>query len=60
MAEQLLAEEQAGFGWGRSSIEQIFNCGMIIEKHLEHQWDLYHNFIDSKKAFHWVWHDEKF
>jgi len=29
---------------------------MIIEKHLEKQKDLYHNFIDFKKPFDRVWH----
>ena len=50
-AETLLAEEQAGFIPGRSTAEQIFNSRVIIEKHLQHQRDLFHNFIDLKKAF---------
>jgi hypothetical protein len=56
-AEEHLAEEQAGFRPGRSTVEQIFNCRIMIEKHLQHQKDLYHNFIDFKKAFDRVWHD---
>lgn len=56
-AEELLAEEQAGFRAGQSSVEQIFNCRVIIEKHLQHQKDLFHNFIDFKKAFDRVWHN---
>ena len=44
-------EEQAGF-----TMEQIFNCRVLVEKHL-HQRDLFHNFIDFKKAFKRVWHD---
>ena len=56
-AEEHLAEEQAGFRTGRSTVEQIFNCQIIIEKHLQHQRDLYHNFIDFKKAFDRVWHE---
>jgi len=51
-AAEFLAEEQAG----RSTTEQIFNCRVIIEKHLQHQRDLYHNFIDFRKAFDRVWH----
>ena len=39
-----------------SSVEQIFNSRVIIEKHLQHQRDLFHNFIDFKKAFYRVWH----
>ena len=49
--EELLAEEQAGFKPGRSTAEQIFNSRVIIEKHLQHQHDLFHNFVDFKKAF---------
>ena len=55
-AEELLSEEQAGFRVGRSTVEQIFNCRVLIEKHLQHQKDLFHNFIDFKKAFDRVWH----
>ena len=56
-AEELLAEEQAGFRPGRSTVEQIFNCRILMERHLQHQKDLYHNFIDFKKAFDRVWHN---
>ena len=56
-AEQLLAEEQAGFRAGRSTVEQIFNCRVLMEKHLEHQRSLLHNFIDFRKAFDRVWHE---
>ena len=56
-SENVLAEKQAGFRSGRSTAEQILNCRLPIEKHLEHQKDLYHNFIDFKKAFDRVWHD---
>lgn len=54
-AEEHLAEEQAGFRAGRSTVEQIFNCHILMEKHLQHQRKLYHNFIDFKKAFDRVW-----
>ena len=56
-AEEHLAEEQAGFRPGRSTVEQIFNCHIMMEKHLQHQKELYHNFIDFKKAFDRVWHN---
>ena len=49
-AEEMLAEEQADFRPGRSTAEQIFNSRVIIEKHLQHQHDLFHNFVDFKKA----------
>ena len=54
--EELLAEEQARFRSGRSTVEQTFNSRVIIEKHLQHQRDLFHNLIDFKKAFDRVWH----
>jgi len=56
-AEEHLAEEQAGFRAGRSTIEQIFNCHILMEKHRQHQRDLFHNFIDFKKAFDRVWNE---
>ncbi|GFR77564.1 endonuclease-reverse transcriptase [Elysia marginata] len=55
-AEEILAEE-AGFRACRSTVEQIFNCRILIEKHMQHQRDLFHNFIDFKKAFDRVWHN---
>ena len=56
-AEELLSEEQACFRARWSTVEQIFNCRILFEKHLQHQRDLFHNFIDFKKAFNWVWHN---
>ena len=55
-AEKIIAEEQAGFRAGRSTTEQIFNIRILCEKYLQHQQDLYHVFIDFKKAFDRVWH----
>ena len=54
-AEKIIAEEQAGFRAGRSTAEQIFNLRILCEKYLQHQQDLYHVFIDFKKAFDRVW-----
>ena len=53
-AEKIIAEEQAGFRAGRSTTEQKFNLRILCEKYLQHQQDLYHVFIDFKKAFHRV------
>ncbi|WP_419628005.1 RNA-directed DNA polymerase, partial [Thiolapillus sp.] len=50
-AEKIIAEEQAGFRAGRSTTEQVFNLRILCEKYLQHQQDLYHVFIDFKKAF---------
>ena len=47
----------ASFGAGLSTVERIFDCRVLIAKHLEHQRNLYHNFIDFKKAFDRVCHD---
>lgn len=56
-SEEVLSEERAGFCPKRSTVEQIFNIRLLIEKHLQHQQVLYHNFIDFKKAFDLVWHE---
>ena len=56
-AENILAEEQAGFRKNRSTTEQILNCRLIIKKHIYQQRQVYHNFIDYKKAFDRVWHE---
>ena len=55
-AEEIIAEEQAGFRMGRSTTEQIFNVRVLMEKYQQHQQDLCHVFIDFKKAFDRVWH----
>ena len=55
-AEKIIAEEQAGFRAGRNTTEQIFNLRILCKKYLQHQQDLYHVFIDFKKAFDRVWH----
>ena len=55
-AEEIIAEEQAGFRAGRSTTEQIFNLRILCEKYLQNQQNLYHVFIDFKKAFDRVWH----
>ena len=47
-AEKIISEEQAGFRKCRSTVEQITNCKIIMEKHIEIQKDLFHNFIDFK------------
>ena len=43
--------DQAG-----AQYKQTFNSRAIMEKHLKHQLDLFHNFIDFKKAFGRVQH----
>ena len=48
-AEEIIAEEQAGFRAGGSTTEQIFNLKILCEKYFQHQQNLYHVFIDSKK-----------
>ena len=55
-AEEIIAEEHAGFRAGRSTTEQIFNLRILCEKNL-HQQNLFQVFIDFKKAFDMVWHE---
>ena len=55
-AEKIIAEEQASIKAGRSTTEQIFNVRILCEKYLQLQQNLYHVFIDFKKAFDRVWH----
>ena len=55
-AEETIAEEQAGLRAGRSTTEQIFNLRILCEKYLQHQQNLYHVFIDLRKAFDRIWH----
>ena len=50
-AEELLTTNQADFRPGRSTVERIFSSRVITQKHLQHQRDLLHNFIDFKKVF---------
>ena len=47
--EKVIAEEQAGFRAGRSTREQIFNLRILCEKSLQHQQDLNHIFIGSRR-----------
>ena len=35
--------------------EQIFNLRLLVEKHLEHQKELFPNFVNFKKGFARVW-----
>ena len=56
-AEEIIAEEQAGSRAGRSTTEQIFDLRIPCEKYLQHKQNLYHVFIDFKKAFDRVWHE---
>ena len=55
-AEQIIAEKQASFRAGRSTRQQILNLRILVEKYLQLQQDLYHVFIDFKRAFDRVWH----
>ena len=55
--EPLLADEQAGFRAGRSTVEQILNLRLLCEKYADHSRELHHNFIDFTKAFDRVWQE---
>ena len=54
--EKIITEKQAGFRAGRSTTEHIFSLRILCEKYLQHQQDLYHVFVDFKKAFDRVCH----
>ena len=54
-AEEIIAEEQAGFRAGKAHTEQIFNLRILCEKYLQYQLNLY-NVFDFKKAFVRGWH----
>ena len=56
-ADEITAEEQAGFRAGRSTAEQIFNLRILYEKIPQHKQNLYHVFEDFKKAFDGVRHE---
>ena len=55
-AEEIIAEEQAGFRARRNTTEKISNLRILCEKYLQHQQNLYNVFIDFKTAFDSVWH----
>ena len=55
-AKKIVAEEQTVLRAGKITTEQIFNLHILCEKYLQQQQDLYHVFIDYKKAFDRVWH----
>ena len=40
-AEEIIAEEQAGFRAGRSTTEQMFNLRILCEEYLQHQQNLF-------------------
>ena len=40
-AEEIIAEEQAGFRAGRSTTEQLLKLQIICEKYLQYQQNLY-------------------
>ena len=56
-AEEIIAEEQAGFWKGRSTIKQILNLYTVYEKHQQHQREFYHVFVDFKKVFDSKWQE---
>ena len=55
-AEEIIAEEQAGFKAGRNTTEQIFNHRFSCDKYFKYQQNLYNDFMDFKKALDRVWH----
>ena len=59
--EAILAEEQAGFRPGLSTVEPVFVLKMLIQHRIEKKdGKVFAVFIDYKKAFDRVWHDGLF
>ena len=55
--ETILAEEQAGFRPGRSTVEQVFALKIFVQHRIEKKdGKVFAVFIDYKKAFDRVWH----
>ena len=52
-----MSEEQSGLRKGIGTVEQVFIWRNLIDKHLNSQNNLFHDFIDFKKAFDRVYHD---
>ena len=46
--DEIVAEEQAGFRSGRSTMEQVLNDRLLCDKYSQHNQNLYHQFIDFK------------
>ncbi len=60
-AEANLAEEQARFRSGRTTVEQVFALRQLFQHRLEKQnGKVFCVFIDYKKAFDRVWHEALF
>ena len=55
--DENLSEEQGGFRKNRSTIQQILTLRLIAEEMQSKSKNLYHCFIDFKKAFDSVWHE---
>ena len=55
--EKIIVEEQASLSAGRSTTEQIFNLRIPCGKYLQHHQDVYHVFIDFKKACNRAWYE---
>ena len=49
--EQELSETQAGFRKDNGTLDQIMHMGLICEKQIEHNMNVYCCFIDYSKAF---------
>ena len=45
------------FQMTEGTTEPIVNYRLLVEKELEHQQEIFHVFIDFKKAFDRAWHE---
>ena len=56
--ESVLDDCQAGFRAGKSTAEQVTNLRILSEKYNKNGSKVFLNFVDYRKAFDRVWHDD--
>ena len=56
--ESVLDDCQACFRAGRRTAEQETNLTILCEKYIEHGPKVFMNFVDHRKAFDRVWHND--
>jgi Reverse transcriptase (RNA-dependent DNA polymerase) len=55
--DEVLAEDQAGFRAGRSTVDQIFTLRQLAEMYVKYSKKLYVCYIDFRKAFNSIWRE---
>jgi len=52
-----LGENQGGFRWGRSTVDQALTLSEVLHQRKREKKDTFLCFVDFRKAFDTVWHD---